>query len=67
MGTPHTIDVCKNCGEPVIWYNNTGAWKHYPEHPLNAAATACMLPHVLAVDKVTVGNPSTNKTAVKRG
>ena len=28
MGSPHTIDVCKNCGESVIQWNNTGAWEH---------------------------------------
>ena len=28
MGSPHTIDVCKNCGEPVIQWNNTGSWEH---------------------------------------
>ena len=28
MGTPHTINQCKNCGEPVIQWNNTGAWEH---------------------------------------
>lgn len=28
MATNHTIDVCKNCGEPVIQWNNTGNWEH---------------------------------------
>jgi hypothetical protein len=28
MGSPHTIDVCKNCGEPVVQWNNTGSWEH---------------------------------------
>lgn len=28
MGTPHTIDICGNCHEPVIQWNNTGAWEH---------------------------------------
>lgn len=28
MGTPNTIDVCKNCGNPVIRWNNAGAWEH---------------------------------------
>lgn len=28
MGSPHTIDVCKNCGDPVIQWNNTGNWEH---------------------------------------
>jgi hypothetical protein len=28
MGATHTIDVCKNCGEPVIQWNNTGNWEH---------------------------------------
>jgi imidazole glycerol phosphate synthase subunit HisF len=66
MGVPNTINQCINCGEPVVWYGNAGAWKHYPEHVLNAAATACMAPHVLAKDKVTVGLASTLKTAVNR-
>lgn len=66
MGSPNTVDQCVNCGEPVIQYNNTGAWKHYPEHPLNNAATNCMLPFVLATDKVTTSLAATKKTAVKR-
>lgn len=28
MGSPNTIDVCKNCKEPIIQWNNTGAWEH---------------------------------------
>ena len=28
MGTPNTINICKNCGEPIIQWNNTGAWEH---------------------------------------
>ncbi len=66
MGVPNTVSECVNCGEPVIQYNNTGAWRHYPEHPLNAAATNCMMPHILAKDKVTVALASTLKTAVNR-
>jgi hypothetical protein len=66
MGTPHTIDICKNCGEPVIQYNNTGAWKHYPEpHPTNGNATDCFSPYIKAKDK-TVGLASNLKTAVRK-
>lgn len=28
MGSPHTIDVCGSCKEPIIQWNNTGAWEH---------------------------------------
>lgn len=28
MGSPHTTDICGNCHEPVIQWNNTGAWEH---------------------------------------
>lgn len=28
MGNPHTTDVCKNCKEPIVQWNNTGAWEH---------------------------------------
>lgn len=28
MGSPHTIDVCGNCKEPIIQWNNTGSWEH---------------------------------------
>lgn len=66
MGTPNTVDICTNCGEPVIQYNNTGAWKHYPEHPLNAPATNCIAPHILAKDRVTPALATTSKTAVKK-
>lgn len=66
MGTPNTHDVCANCGEVVIQYNNTGAWQHYPPHPLNASPTNCIAPHVLAKDKVTPSLPATNKTAVRK-
>lgn len=47
MGVPDTIGQCKNCGEPVIQYNNTGAWRHYPEHPLNSPGTLCMMPNII--------------------
>lgn len=66
MGVPNTVSICANCGEPVIQYNNTGAWKHYPEHPLNSPATDCMLPNVKALDKVTASLPSNKKTAVNK-
>lgn len=66
MGTPHTIDQCVNCGEPVIQYNNTGSWKHYPEHPQITAATNCMLPHVAATDRVTPSLAANKKTAVRK-
>jgi hypothetical protein len=66
VGTPHTIDICKNCGEPVIQYNNTGAWKHYPEpHPTNGNATDCFSPYIKAKDKA-VGLATNLKTAVRR-
>lgn len=81
MGTPHTIDICKNCGEKVIQWNNTGSWEHLggatldQTHSRNMrtgtkngiAATACILPHVLAADKVTATLPTTSKTAVRKG
>lgn len=66
MGTPNTVDVCANCGEPVIQYNNTGSWKHYPEHPLNSPGTDCISPTVKAVDRVTASLATNKKTAVKR-
>jgi hypothetical protein len=28
MGSPHTTDICDNCREPIIQWNNTGAWEH---------------------------------------
>lgn len=28
MGTPHTVDVCANCREPIVQWDNTGAWEH---------------------------------------
>lgn len=28
MGNPHSIDVCDNCREPIIQWNNTGNWEH---------------------------------------
>lgn len=28
MGSPHTVDICGNCREPIIQWNNTGAWEH---------------------------------------
>lgn len=66
MGVPNTVSECTNCGEPVIQYNNTGPWKHYPEHPFNRPATDCMMPHVLAADRVTPAIALTKKTAVNR-
>ena len=46
MGTPNTIDICANCGEPVEWPNNTGAWIHLIKHPNNVANDTCVIPHV---------------------
>lgn len=67
MGTPHTVDVCKNCGEPVIHYNNTGAWKHYPEpHPSNGTATDCILPVVTNKTRSVAGVITAAKTAVRK-
>lgn len=28
MAANHTIDICKNCGDPVIQWNNTGSYEH---------------------------------------
>ena len=28
MGSPHTVDICANCREPIVQWNNTGAWEH---------------------------------------
>jgi hypothetical protein len=28
MGSPHTTDICGNCGETIVQWNNTGAWEH---------------------------------------
>lgn len=67
MGTPHTVDICKNCGEPIIQYNNTGAWKHYPEpHPSNGASTDCILPVVVAQVRTKPSVATGDKTAVRR-
>lgn len=67
MGTPNTVNQCANCGEPVIQYNNTGAWKHYPAHPLTTADTNCMMPNVLIANVTTSGGLATNKkTAVNK-
>lgn len=66
MGVPNTVDICTNCGEPVIQYNNTGAWKHYPEHPLNSDPTLCIAQHVKAQDRVTTTLPTAKKTAVRK-
>ena len=35
MGSPHTIDVCGNCKEPIIQWNNTGAWEHLGSANMN--------------------------------
>ena len=28
MGSPHSTDICANCREPIVQWNNTGAWEH---------------------------------------
>lgn len=28
MGSPHSTDICANCRNPIVQWNNTGAWEH---------------------------------------
>jgi len=35
MGSPNTIDVCGNCKEPIIQWNNTGNWEHLGSANMN--------------------------------
>jgi hypothetical protein len=37
MAGNHTIDVCKYCGDPVIQWNNTGAYEHLNSARLDQA------------------------------
>ena len=69
MGVPNTIDVCKNCGDPVIQYNNTGAWQHLVSHVKGTGIpdTECVTPRLAVEQKSIAGKTVANyKTATKK-
>ena len=44
MGSPHTIDICANCREPIIQWNNTGAWEHLASATMDQARSRAQQP-----------------------
>ena len=69
MGTPDTIDVCKNCGDPVIQVNNTGAWKHVVSHLKGTGIpdTECVNPRLkVEQDSVATRTTANYRTATKK-
>lgn len=67
MGSPDTYDVCKNCGEPVKWVNNTGNWIHVVSHlkGTGIADTDCVAPR-LVVEQASKSQPITYRQAAKK-
>lgn len=70
MGSPHTIDVCGNCRNPIIQWNNTGPWEHlaagtmdqaksraYVNNAKHEGATICANPRLLVEQN---SNPTRN-------
>lgn len=78
MGATHTIDVCKNCGDPVIQWNNTGAYEHLGSATMDQAlsrkyhggatnATICNNPRLLVEqNSVSTRTAANYRTATKR-
>jgi hypothetical protein len=76
MGSPNTIDVCKNCGNPVIQWNNTGAWEHLNSATMDQAqsrayqngaksvnlanATLCGTPRLVVEQNSVAGRTNAN-------
>lgn len=82
MAANHTIDVCKNCGEPVIQWNNTGSWEHLGSATLDQAmsrayqtgsksvnlsnATICHTPRLVVEQNSVAGRTVSYRTALKK-
>ncbi len=76
MGSPHTIDICKFCHNPVIQWNNTGSWEHLASANMDQAqsrayqtggkstnlsnATLCNSPQIATVIANTAGKTNGN-------
>lgn len=62
MGTPDTFDICKNCGEPVKWVNNTGAWVHAVSHLKGTGIpdTDCVHPRLTVEQNSVAGRTTAN-------
>lgn len=61
MGTPHTIDICGNCHEPVIQWNNTGAWEHLNSANMDQAQSRS---YASGAKSLAVGTPGAATTCV---
>lgn len=80
MGTPHTTDICGNCRNPIIQWNNTGAWEHLGSANMDQAhsranltgaknlndATVCNSPKLLVEQQTVSGRTTANYRTAKK-
>ena len=57
MGSPHTIDVCGNCKEPIIQWNNTGAWEHLGSATMDQAQSRAYVPNAKGEGHLVCAHP----------
>lgn len=61
MGTPHTVDVCANCREPIIQWDNTGAWEHLGSADANKDKSRAYLTGAKSGNPATICNSPKKK------
>lgn len=82
MGSPHTTDQCKNCGNPIVQWNNTGPWEHLSSAILDQAqsrayqsgakstnlanGTLCANPRLVVEQKSVAGRTDANYRTAQR-
>lgn len=82
MGQPHTTNICKNCGNPIVQWNNTGAWEHLNSGVLDQTqsrayqsgakstnlnnATLCSNPRLVVEQQSVSGRTNTYRTATPK-
>lgn len=79
MGQPHSVDICGNCRNPIIQWNNTGAWEHlasanmdqaqsraYVNNAKHEGATVCANPRLLIEQQTVSGRTTANYRTAKK-
>lgn len=80
MGNPHTTDICGNCREPIVQWNNTGAWEHlasatmdqtksraYVANAKSEGATVCASPKKKIEQDTVASRTTANYRTAKKG
>lgn len=54
MGTPNTTDICDNCHEPIIQWNNIGNWEHLGSADANQAKSRAYVANASTGEAATI-------------